>query len=261
MTSHYLCSSVVGTLSILAFPGLITTAIATELPSLPPASVFVPVKPISTGFIGLKGAEQSLLAQNTPSQTLPEAIAPDTGTTIPGQYSNEYFGFSMVFPEEWAIAPPETKDAVMELGSTLASNSDPALGSVVEASLQNTYQLLFLSQWPLGSPVADNPSFIMLAERVSQWPGITSGEDYLVNQELLLSQISLPYEKVGDIRPVTIGGREFYRSDFQINIMGTMLKQSYVVALDQGYALAFILSASPESLQQLETIMNSIQFQ
>ena len=223
--------------------------------------------PTSTPLVLSASAEaDSAEADSTesapPETEAPETIVPDTDSVATGAYTNEFFGFSLTFPETWAIASQETTEAIMDMGSNIVANSDPALGAAIESSVQNTYQLFLISESPIGTPTAQfNPTVMGMAERISQFPGITSGADYLVHLSRAIAQINLPYEQVGEAYPVTIGGKEFYRTDFQLTLMGVAVRQSYVATIDQGYALGFVLSTSPERFTELEAIVDSIQFE
>lgn len=202
---------------------------------------------------------QTPLPDSTDTDTTPPVvITPDTSSIEDGQYQNDFFRFSMSLPADWAIASQETQDEIMDLGTEIIANSNPALGASAAASLQNTYQLLLISQEPLDNPGLNfNANLLGLAERVSGVPGIVTGEDYLRNHRALVGQTGLPYEAISDIYPVMVGNGAFYRSDFQL---GGVLQQSYIFTVDQGYAYGFILSGLPEQMADLEAVVESIQF-
>jgi hypothetical protein len=195
---------------------------------------------------------------STPTPVLAQTITPATSSIENGQYRNDFFGFSMDLPADWAIASQETQDAVMDLGTEILSENNPALGEAAAASLQNTYQLLLVSEESLDNPsLTFNPNLLGMAERVAGISGMVTGEDYLLNHRALVGQTGLPYEAIGDIYPVTVGNGNFYRSDFEL---GGVLQQAYIFTIDQGYAYGFILSGLPEQMADLESMVESIQF-
>ena len=189
---------------------------------------------------------------------LAQWIQPDTGSSSVGSYRNEYFDFSISFPNEWAIASQETQDQVMDLGTEIVSESNPELIAAAAESLENTYQLLMLSADSFNrSELAFNPSLIIMAENIVEAPHIASGADYLAEHQAILSQTDLPYQMIGTPYSVDLDGHTFYRSDYQLN---SVIKQSYLVTIDQGYAVGFILTGLPEQFSSLETIVASTDF-
>jgi hypothetical protein len=194
-----------------------------------------------------------------PAET--KAANPDVGKSEAGKYTNDYFGFSMTFPAQWAIAPKETAEELQSQGSDIVAGDDPTMQAAVEAAEKNSYQLLMISEKPVGAPVAEfNANLIVMAEKVSHLPGLTSGADYLASVSNLLQQTELPYQPVGEIQEVEIGGRKFHRADFSLATNGVEVKQSYFATIDKGYALGFILSGTDGTMPSLEEITQSVAF-
>ncbi len=189
-------------------------------------------------------------------------IRPNQGEVTGGAYTNDFFGFTMTFPDAWAVASDETAEELQEVGSELVAGDDAALKASIEAAEQNTYQLLMISEQPIGAPSTSfNPNIVVMAEKVSHLPGIVSGEEYLINVGNLLTQTDLPYEANGAPYEVEIGGQTFHRADFDLTAGGMEIKQSYLAMIKDGYALGFILSGTDASLGNLEEIANSLAFE
>ncbi|NEP19442.1 MAG: hypothetical protein F6J97_21550 [Leptolyngbya sp. SIO4C1] len=205
-------------------------------------------------------------AEETPAaaERAPQAtsdVRPDAGAVEAGQYRNQFFDFSIAFPEAWAVASQAITDDLQETNSEMLAKGDESIESALEAAEQNTYQLLMISEQPIGTQAATfNPNIVVMAEKISHLPEITSGSEYLQNVSRLLQQTSLPYAPVGDPYEVTIGDRTFHRADFVLSTPEVEVKQSYLAMIDQGYALGFILSGTDESMGQLEEIADSISF-
>ncbi|MEO1591355.1 MAG: hypothetical protein AAFU71_08700 [Cyanobacteria bacterium J06632_22] len=214
-----------------------------------------------------EAAEIEPVAGDTAAETTeaaePEAasVAPNAGAVTAGTYTNDFFGFTMEFPTEWAVASDETAEELQDMGSDIVAGDDAALQASIEAAEQNTYQLLMISEQPVGAPVTTfNPNVVVMAEKVSHLPGIATGGDYLINVSNLLTQTELPYESKGEPYEVEIGGQTFHRADFSLNAGGMDIKQSYLALIKDGYALGFILSGTDESITQLEDIATSMKF-
>ncbi|MEM8806985.1 MAG: hypothetical protein AAGF01_13245 [Cyanobacteria bacterium P01_G01_bin.38] len=198
----------------------------------------------------------------TPEEVSPEASgSPDEAKVEAGKYSNEFFEFTMAFPDAWAIASEETTDGLQDTGADMLAGDDEALKSSIKAAEKNTYQLLMISEQPVGAPTTEfNPNLVVMAEKVSHLPGIASGSEYLANVSNLLLQTDLPYTPDGEPYAVEIGGREFHRADFTLSTAGIEIKQSYLATVDKGYALGFILSGTDGTMGSLDEITNSITF-
>jgi hypothetical protein len=177
----------------------------------------------------------------------------------PGSYTNNFFGFTLQFPETWAIAPQETTQYLQEVGLNLLAGEDDALRTTAELALQNSYIMLMVSQAPLGSPVESNPSIIVMSERLPPLPGIETGADYLFQVGQLLSLSQVQYTIVSEPYSVQIGNKTFYRLDTSPD--GGSFIQSYLTTLDLGYALTLILSGQEQEMAELEAIAASMQFQ
>ncbi len=186
---------------------------------------------------------------------------PDDDSLSQGTYSNRYFGFSMQLPEAWAVASAETKEAITDGGAAAISEGSSARRAALDEALANTYQLLTVSRHEIGSPVSSNAILQVVAERVSQAPGIQSGKDYLFHVDAILTGGSLPYVADGGPELQEVGGRRMFLRNYQIQSNQQNLSQSYVALVDRGYALSFILSyTTPEEKGQLEEILRSVQF-
>ncbi|MEO0458060.1 MAG: hypothetical protein AAF152_15970 [Cyanobacteria bacterium P01_A01_bin.114] len=189
------------------------------------------------------------------------AGSPDAAEVEAGKYSNEFFGFTMAFPDAWTIASQETTDGLQDTGAEMLAGDDEALKSSIEAAEKDTYQLLMISEQPVGAPTTDfNPNLVVMAEKVSHLPGIKSGSEYLENVSNLLLQTDLPYAAEGEPYEVEIGGRKFHRADFTLSTAGIEIKQSYLATVDKGYALGFILSGTDDTMSSLDDITQSISF-
>ena len=176
----------------------------------------------TTAFFSLAGpamASESTLAEDLGRDRvihLAQWVHPDTGSSSAGSYRNEYFDFSISFPNEWAIASQETQDQIMDLGTEIVSESNPELIEAAAESLENTYQLLMLSADSFDSSnLSFNPSLIIMAENIAEAPHIVSGADYLAEHQAILSQTDLPYQMIGTPYSVELDGQTFYRSDYQ----------------------------------------------
>lgn len=210
---------------------------------------------------GNQAIQDSFLAQAEMAEPSVETNAenPLDASWEPGSYTNNFFEFTLQFPEAWAIAPQETTQYLQEVGISLLAGENAALRTTAELAVQNSYIMLMVSQVPLGSPVESNPNIVVMSERLPPLPGIETGADYLFQVGQLLSLSQMQYTILAEPYSVQIGNKTFYRLDTSPD--GGQFIQSYLTTLDSGYALTLILSGQEQEIAELEAIVESMQFQ
>lgn len=187
-------------------------------------------------------------------------MSPDDGSARGGVYTNRFFGFSVSYPKDWVVHGEATNTRLKELGKARATSSGAMSAASSEVLLQNTYQLLTTFQYPMGAAVEVNPSFMLVAERVSHAPAIVTGRDYLLHVRPLMIKTGVvpvndePAEFMFD-------GRKFFRQDSRIEISGLAIQQTIFITVSKGFALAFILSGKDQSaIDQLVQAVKTLKF-
>ena len=199
--------------------------------------------------------ESIQLAQSEAEPTLPVEASLE-----PGTYTNHFFEFTLQFPEAWAIADQTVTEEMQEVGLDALAGEDETLRTLGETALVRTYNLLTISPHPLGAPVESNPNLLIIAERVNAAPGVQTGEDYLFHMQRWMEAGQLPYTVLQDPYTVDLGGQTFYRLDASLDLFGVPVRQSYLTTIDSGYALTLILSGYEGEMEQLDAIVESMQF-
>ena len=118
-------------------------------------------------FIFLLVASFSGLAQTKDSVIIQGYLENDV-------YVNEFFGFSLPIPENWSVQNRDQLEMIKSAGEELMGDSKEVKYAQKE-SAKNTYYLLTIFKYELGTPVDFNPSIIIIGENVSHSPGIKSG--------------------------------------------------------------------------------------
>ena len=131
------------------------------------------------------------------------------GTLADHTYTNDYFGLSVTFPEQWYIQSREDLDELSKSGANLAAGpgADKTLKAAIQAGQPNTLNLVSAFRHPPGTPGSFNPSIILAAERVKHLPGIRTGAEYCENLKRTLGMTAIKYEfdpvegnhKIGEI--------------------------------------------------------------
>ncbi len=186
--------------------------------------------------------------------------SPTDGTLTDTTYENTYFGFSLPLPAGWSVATPQAEDYFREVGQKAIAGDDPLLQASVEASVANTFQLLTVSEHPVGAAVAFNPMIVVMAESVSHAPGIKTGADYLFHLGNVLERSPIAYETIGEVSAIELGGRSFHRKDFGFSSLAGV-RQSYIFAREGEYVFGFVLSAQDQNeLEGLLGLVSQIRF-
>ncbi|MBC8028705.1 MAG: hypothetical protein H7Z16_01225 [Pyrinomonadaceae bacterium] len=201
-----------------------------------------------------------LLGFAVPASNAQQTSTPDDGSVDKGVYSNMFFGFSVAYPKDWVVHGEATNTRLKEIGKERATSTGAMSAASTEVILKNTYQLLTAFQYPMGAVVEVNPSFMLIAERVSHAPGIVTGRDYLLYvRPLMIKTGVLPVND--EPAPLMLGGRKFFRQDSRMQINGMSLDQSIIITVNQGFAIAFILSGKDRpSIDEMFKAVGTLKF-
>jgi hypothetical protein len=148
------------------------------------------------------------------------------------------------------------------MGKDLVAGEDKNLESVIKASEINSANLLAVFQYELGSAVEYNPNIMIVAENVTNAPGIKNGSDYLFQSRRFLKQSQIQYDYLSEeFDNEMINGTEFYKMDAHMNYMGLEIKQVYYSTITSGFSFIVIVSYVNDDQKKvlLETI-NSMTF-
>lgn len=201
-----------------------------------------------------------LLCFVAPVSNAQQASTPDDGSVIDGAYTNRFFGFSVTYPKDWVVHGEATNIRLKEMGKERATSTGAMSAASSEVVLKNTYQLLTTFQFPLGAAIEVNPSFMLVAERVSHAPGIVTGRDYLLHVRPLMIKTGMV--PVND-EPVelTLAGRKFFRQDSRMQINGVSVEQTIIITVSKGFAIAFILSGKDQSaINEMVNAVGTLKF-
>jgi hypothetical protein len=186
--------------------------------------------------------------------------SPTDGTLTETAYENTYFGFTLPLPSGWSVATPETEEHLRKMGTKAMTADDPQLQASVDAASAKTFQLLTVSEHPVGAPVPFNPMIVVMAENIAYAPGIKTGADYLFHLGAILERSSVPFEARGEVSAVELGGRTFHRKDFEI-APPSGITQTYVAAREGEHVLVFILTVRDQAeLENLLSLVSKTEF-
>lgn len=177
-------------------------------------------------------------------------------------YRNEYFGMTAEVPVEWYICDRETINRVNETGKQIIAGDDENMRAIIDASNLVTVNLFQAFEYPVGAPVPFNSSIVSVAEKVEQYPGIKSGNDYLYHVKRNLESSKIDVTILDDTKSKVIDGLEFNEMSIELRMSGVVAKQKYYVTILNNYALCIIVSYdNDEHESALASIIDTIKFE
>ena len=182
----------------------------------------------------------------------------DLGVVQDGTYINRGFGFTFKYPDDWVVHGEATNQRIKELGQERVAETGTSRASL-EVALKNTYQLLTLFRYPLGTPgITLNPAVLVMAEKVSHAPGITNGKDYLLNGRARILKAGTHQVLLKEPREYNFAGAQFFRDDYAAEINGVHVVQAYFAHVTKGYALLFMfLGEDQKSVDEMAKTMET----
>jgi hypothetical protein len=200
----------------------------------------------------------SLLANaQTPPSASPAADVPDFGSVSGATYTNNYFGLRLAIPAGWSVQDSNFKKQISDKGKELVTSDDPSKKSELNRAVDNTLNLITITERPPGEPGPPNSVFICGAEKPMS--GVKTDADYMLalRNTLKYSQVPITIEK--DVYPEQIGGAAFSVIDFNTNFSGVIVSQKYYAHFVKDYVLFFIITyKTPEQLKTNAEILRSV---
>lgn len=175
-------------------------------------------------------------------------------------YKNDYFGLTMNIPENWSIQNEEAKNEMKESGKNLMENGDDAKKAGVDRSIERSVSMLAASKYPLGTPDKVNAHLLVMAEKVSAFPGIKTGKDYLLNAKKLMegSKVKFAFKEITSEK---IDGFDFDVLECTVKVQGQQVTQKYYATILREYALVFnITYTSQDDSNTLNKAIGTVKF-
>ena len=142
----------------------------------------------------------------------------DFGKFENGTYSNGFFNLKVSIPDPWAVMDDETRIALMQKSKQFVAGDDKNLKAAIDAADLQSLNLLSASEKPIGTPVATNPSFIILAESIKHAPGVVKGSDYHAHTKKIMENSQLDVSFPTAIYEKTVGGKTFEVMEMEMHL-------------------------------------------
>jgi len=186
----------------------------------------------------------------------------DYGHIENNKYLNSFFGLELSLPDNWIVQTKEQTENLTKIGKDFVAGDDKNLKAIINASEINSANLLAVFQYEVGAAVDYNPSFMLVAENLKNYPGIKTGSDYLFQSRKLLQQSQIHYSHLDDgFEKEIINNLEFYTMNCTIDYMGLSIKQRYYSTIINGFCLSEIISYTDDKQKSnLEKIIHSMNF-
>ena len=178
-----------------------------------------------------------------------------------GVYTNNYFNMSIDVPENWVVQSQAAQKELLELGGDLLSGGDENFKNVLDESQKRIVNMFAFFKFEVGAPVEFNPNIISIAEKITDFPGVKSGNDYLFHTKKQLQAGQIGYEFPNEIYVKNISGVSFDVMPMQTSIGTFTVYQEYYATKINDYALTFTLSYSTDEEQdELNEIVDTLKF-
>ncbi|MNN05707.1 hypothetical protein D3C81_1184750 [compost metagenome] len=181
------------------------------------------------------------------------------GTTSNGSYTNDYFGVSLSFPNEWTFQDEESREKLMEASAKIIAGDDESKKKQLDLASMKTLNLLVASQYPLDSGQL-GPSVVIVAEKVSLLQGVKNGKDYLEASKKFMIESQLPYD-YKDITTTKVGGKDMDMMQVTIENGDMVITQDYYSSIIDGYAFNIIITYADDAMKaETDKIVQSVSF-
>lgn len=185
----------------------------------------------------------------------------DYGSIEDSVYRNNYLGISLPIPKDWQVQGEAVVKQMMESDKEALAGDDQNFKASLDAADQNSLVLLTIFRYPLGTQVTYNPSIVWVAEKVSLYPGIQTGRDYLLNVRKIMESGQIQFQFNKEIYSQMLGGVSFDLLETQVNIAKMTVYQKYYATIRKGYAISFVISyATDDEARLLESILAGLKF-
>ncbi|MNZ54326.1 hypothetical protein D3C78_722250 [compost metagenome] len=181
------------------------------------------------------------------------------GTTTNGSYTNDYFGVSLSFPEEWTFQDEESLKQLMDASREIIAGDDESKKKELDLASIKTLNLLMASKYPLDSGEL-GPSVVIVAEKVSLLQGIKTGKDYLEASKKFMIESQLPYN-YKDMTTAKVGGKDMDLMQITVENGDMVVTQDYYCSIIEGYAFNMIITYADEDMKaEADEIVKSFTF-
>ncbi|WP_417358304.1 hypothetical protein [Flavobacterium sp.] len=168
----------------------------------------------------------------------------DYGRIRNEKYSNTFFNLEMNVPKNWH---PQNKEEIKELtneGRKIVAGGNENTEARIKASEINTASLLVVFKYDEEDDVMDyNANFMLVAENIKNATAIKTGEQYLNHAQKLIMGSALAITEIDkEFEKRTINGIDFYQMNMTVDIEGIPVYQTYLVTIENNFALSLIYS-------------------
>ena len=212
-------------------------------------------------LLSITGCSKGKSSESSTNTIKPTSTKVTTGKVEGLSYTNEFFGLSIQIPDKWAVQDKQSVDEMQEVGKDAVAGDDKELKKALDESKNTSLNLLTVFQHPLGSNITFNPSFVSIAENVSQFPSIKTGKEYLEGTKEILKKAQVEYVFGKDIYEEKIDGISFNVMELSVTVNNIKIFQKYYSTITNKYSLNFIITyTTDEELKSVQQVLNSIKF-
>jgi hypothetical protein len=195
--------------------------------------------------------------KNSNTENKEPSIMDIYGSVDGGEYINEYYGFTLNFPEDYIVQDDEAKNHALEVGNDFLNGDDQNSKEQMKLlAEQQLFNLLFITKYEIGTPDVENLVIQIAGENVKYLPGIKNGKDYLWFLERQIEAGGIKLLNKSEFLLETINGIEFYTFSYEMEIQNIIVKQKFFTKKVGNHMLSF--SATFFTDEGYDEVMQSI---
>lgn len=199
---------------------------------------------------------------SAPQPGPPMGKRPSDGSTVGNIYTNNFFQFSLQFPDGWEASSAGSPMAITNRGGAIVSGTDPVLRSAVQAAALRVYKLLVAVEGKSGGKSYSTRSISIYAVSLPASISGNAAEDFLKVVSSAFVKSGSPLQPTGEPTELSIQGKTLAREDYSGNINNNNARVSQLALVDRGYLILFTIGnpTGDESDDVVAQVMYSLHF-
>ena len=186
----------------------------------------------------------------------------DYGQVLNNTYSNSFFNFRFSVNPDWFVLDKQQMSDITNISIDIAAGEDKDFGKILDASQINVAPLFYAFKRSLDSVSFDfNPSIIINAENIKNYPDIISVEQYFKEAKNMMGKSSMNIKFSDTIEQKQINGKEFSYLTMENSSMGIPFNQDYFALIENNFVINIFASyTNEEEKETIYDMLNSINF-
>ncbi|CAF3507801.1 unnamed protein product [Rotaria socialis] len=188
------------------------------------------------------------------------------GQNVTGnRYENPFFGISIEKPNDWHSKSFSEIRALLKLVQPLSlASNNKSLEQKFKNKIERSIPIFNFVKNRLSSVYSsDNPSILVLAEKLEAAPDVKNSCDYIMYSREMLQNPFMKLTSTSDCHDVNLNGEQYGMQEQSVNIFNSInINQTqYVKFTNNDFILCFTLNYfNDDTKNEVDNIMRTIKF-